>query len=366
MKTIGIIAEYNPFHKGHEFQIGYAKKSLKADSIIIAMSGNFTQRGGPAICDKITRAKTAIIGGADLVVELPIQIATASIMAFAQGAVKLLNSLGCNTLLFGSECGDIDYLSRVSDVFLLDEHTYCYSQLTKAGIKTSEARIKAINLTLNDSLDYTYVNHPNNLLGICYLCAIKRGGYNIKPITHKRMGQNYQDCSLPSKHIFASATAIREVLFNKQINEIAPYVPEYAYSTLLSEFNDNKLVFPDDFFREIKNKFQHSTEQSNKKYFRDTCYQSISASFMKYNSYADAISSLLVNYPRVRIERDLFRFLLDCPETSVEEVLQLEDPPISVLATSDKSYTILANIENNECKLDENDMLYYRIQGMQE
>ena len=117
MKTAGIIAEYNPFHTGHEYQIQYVRKELGADYIIVAMSGDFVQRGTPALLSKYTRTKMALLGGADLVLELPVSVSTASAELFARGGVQLLEGLGVvDTLCFGSECGDTSILMELAQV----------------------------------------------------------------------------------------------------------------------------------------------------------------------------------------------------------------------------------------------------------
>ena len=121
MKTVGIVAEYNPFHNGHAYQIAMAKKMTGADYCIVVMSGDFVQRGTPAIMDKYIRAQSALENGADLVLELPVYYATSSAEYFASGAVALLDKLGVtDTLCFGSECGDIKVLSALAQA-LLDE-----------------------------------------------------------------------------------------------------------------------------------------------------------------------------------------------------------------------------------------------------
>lgn len=362
MRNVGIVAEYNPFHNGHEYQIKYAKNTLQADTVIVVMSGNFIQRGGPAVCDKTTRAKAAINAGADIVVELPLQIATSEIMGFAQGAICLLNNFGCNSLLFGSECGNITLLSKISDVFLLDDYSKHYNFLISSGIKKSEARLKSINLALNNCTDYSFVNHPNNLLGICYICAIKRGLFPIEPFTHKRKGQNYFDNSLPTENRFASATAIRDALFNDNINKITQYVPKYMFESLKKDYKANNLLFPDDFYLNIKEKFSIMGKQKQECFFNEFNYQFIADTFISSNSYHDAMTILQKKYPKVKIERCLFRFLLDCPEQSAEEIFRSKKFPINVLATKANNSNIPDNIVvNNQTNI--SDMLYYNIQN---
>lgn len=117
MKTAGIIAEYNPFHTGHEYQINYIKEKLRTDYVVIAMSGDFVQRGTPALFSKYVRAEMALQSGADLVLELPVSISSASAELFARGGVQLLDGLGVTDILcFGSECGDTDALMELAKI----------------------------------------------------------------------------------------------------------------------------------------------------------------------------------------------------------------------------------------------------------
>ena len=119
MKVVGIIAEYNPFHKGHEYQIRYAREILGADYIVIAMSGDFVQRGAPALMEKHLRAEMALLGGADLILEMPVQTATGSAEGFAAGGVSLLDGLGVvDELCFGSECGDTETLMNIAQILV--------------------------------------------------------------------------------------------------------------------------------------------------------------------------------------------------------------------------------------------------------
>ena len=125
MKTAGIIAEYNPFHKGHEYQIRYTKEKLKADYVIVAMSGDYVQRGTPALISKHTRAEMALRCGADLVLEMPVSISTASAEAFAMGGVSLLDSLGIvDILCFGSESGEISALKELAEILVEEPEEY--------------------------------------------------------------------------------------------------------------------------------------------------------------------------------------------------------------------------------------------------
>ena len=128
MKVNGIVAEYNPFHNGHAYQLQHAKEANDADYTIIVMSGNFMQRGAPALLDKFTRTKMALENGADLVLELPTRYAASSAEFFAKGSVALFDKLGVTTnLCFGSECGNIEVLSRIAEIFYTEPEPYVES-----------------------------------------------------------------------------------------------------------------------------------------------------------------------------------------------------------------------------------------------
>ena len=210
MKTIGIIAEYNPFHNGHKYQIDYIKENLGADNIIIVMSGDFVQRGTPAWTDKYLRTQMVLECGADVVFELPVSLSTSSAEAFAMGAVSLLDGLGVvDGLCFGSECGDISLLKNVADYLVNPPASYDtdIERLVKAGNSYPAARQKILEKQFKDMFtDYPdFFSSPNNILAIEYLKALTILDSDVKPYTIKRLGGNYHDeelsdSSLSSAH----------------------------------------------------------------------------------------------------------------------------------------------------------------------
>jgi len=233
MKVIGVIAEYNPFHNGHAYQIKKLKEDLQADFVVIAMSGDFVQRGAPAIADKYARTKMALSCGADLVIELPVLWATASAEYFAMAGVTLFDKMGCiDGICFGAETDDLEALSMIADVLIHEPDTYrtALTSHLKAGMSFPLARSKALcdyfeNDTANDShrndgltLDElsSILNEPNNILGIEYIKALKRRNSSITPYVIKREGAGYHNTEIAvadSTYIpTASATAIRKVL----------------------------------------------------------------------------------------------------------------------------------------------------------
>ena len=173
MKTAAIIAEYNPFHNGHQYHIKETRRQTGADYIIVAMSGNFTQRGTPAVTDKYTRTRMALLGGADLVLELPVLFAAGSAGDFAFGAVSLLDKLHVvDFLSFGSEAGTLKIIQQAAQ--LLADEPPVFGEILRRemqnGNSFAKARFTALNTVLKDPLP----EGPNNLLALEYCHALHR------------------------------------------------------------------------------------------------------------------------------------------------------------------------------------------------
>ena len=233
MKTIGIIAEYNPLHNGHAWQIAEANKRAGADFAVIAMSGDFVQRGEPALVDKFTRTKMALAGGADLVLELPVQYACGSAEYFARGAVTLLHRLGVvDTLCFGCETENPEAFSQLADILAHEPEEFqnLLKQSLSAGNSFPKARLDALTAYLKngDMQTETFaelLSSPNNTLGLEYLLACRRENYSMDILPIKRMGADYHAMA-PSGQ-FASATAIRN-----DPSLAAAYIPDESFSFL--------------------------------------------------------------------------------------------------------------------------------------
>ncbi|MBR5164335.1 MAG: nucleotidyltransferase family protein [Ruminococcus sp.] len=225
MKISGLICEYNPFHNGHLYHINETRKN-GATHIVSVMSGSFVQRGDVAIMDKLARARLAVRSGVDLVIELPVQFSLASAENFAAGAVWLLNCLGAvDELSFGSECGDIDKLSkalemvdeiaetRASDISDIMEKGYTYPRALTSVLSGVYPNAAAI------------VSEPNNTLAIEYLRALKTLRSPMKPFTVRREGASHD--SGVSEGGYASASYIRErILAGADISELTEIMPE--------------------------------------------------------------------------------------------------------------------------------------------
>lgn len=210
MKIIGIITEYNPFHNGHVYQIEKCRKLYPNCSIIIVMSGNFTQRAEPAVLDKWARSKAAVLCGADLVLELPFLYAVSGAESFARGAVRLLSALNCiDILVFGSE-NDYSILEKAADI--LNRETQEFRIKLKEKLKSGISYAQARCMVLEDDFGISgeVLNKPNNILGIEYLKALKRFKSPITPQNILRKGADYNDLDLSSG--ISSAGALRNEL----------------------------------------------------------------------------------------------------------------------------------------------------------
>lgn len=245
MKTVGIIAEYNPFHNGHLYQLKKAKEITGADFVVVVMSGDFTQRGTPAVFDKYTRCRLSLLAGADLCIELPVVYATASAELFAKGAVSLLSALGVDALCFGSECGEIAPLREIASLLFAEPPAYkeALNKSLKEGLSFPSARAVAVrkcahagSLSGVDAAASDVLASPNNILGIEYLKALlaleKNGQHAPVPYTIKREGDGYLSHTL-SEESFCSAMALR-----KGIAEENPDLLRYVPESIRQEFSD--------------------------------------------------------------------------------------------------------------------------------
>lgn len=211
MAVVGIIAEFNPFHKGHAYLIEQAKKITGAKCAVILMNGDFVQRGEPAIINKYDRTKVAMKGGADMIFELPVRFGISSAGDFALGGILALNQLGFVThLAFGSECGDLISLQKIADTLLTEPGSFSVSlrENLRKGLPFPAAREQAL-LTECPELSSDFLNQPNNILGIEYLLALKKTGSHIQPVTIPRLGMDYHQTSY-EPDVFPSATHLRK------------------------------------------------------------------------------------------------------------------------------------------------------------
>lgn len=211
MNVVGIITEYNPFHKGHAYQIQKAKEQCGAEFAVVVMNGDFVQRGEPAIFDKYTRTKEALLGGADLIFELPVRFGLSSAGDFAMGGILALNALPFVThLCFGTETGDLTPLLQAATFLCNEPDSYRtrVKHFVKQGILYPKAR--SLALAAESGLPTETWDSPNNILGLEYCVALQKLHSKIKPFTIRREGQGYHDNDTPALSDFPSATFLRK------------------------------------------------------------------------------------------------------------------------------------------------------------
>lgn len=271
MKTVGLITEYNPFHNGHAYHIEKAKMLTGADRVIVVMSGDFVQRGAPAVMPKHLRTESALLSGASLIIELPVCFATGSAEYFAQGSISLLNRLGCiDSICFGSECGDLHLLEEIAQILADEpiEYQTALKQALKEGASFPAARQEALNI-YSDKYSEILAS-PNNILGIEYLKALAKIHSKMEPFTIKRIGAGYHDMDIDGQ--FSSATAIRSDIYqladvnssseSLPLTHIQTQVPSSCHELMKKNYQTRYPVKADDFSLLLKAKLLSETAGS--------------------------------------------------------------------------------------------------------
>lgn len=321
MNITGIIAEYNPFHNGHAYHLSSAKEQNDADFLIVVMSGNFVQRGAPALLDKSIRAKMALLEGADLVIELPPLWSSASAQFFACAGTALLENLGCvNTLCYGCETPDPALFSIIANLTAKEPAAYRQSLtgFLKKGESYASARQKSLIQLLPEQRpsDVTKIlEHPNNILALEYIRAVADLHSSMYLCPIQRKGQGYH--SQNTLDTFTSATAIRNYLAKRQDSSLLPIkhaLPESIYHMLSSYQDTHPFLFPGDLSQMmhyclIKNEatgfcdFADCTPDLSNKIRRNL------QSYTDFDSFCTLLKSKDIAY--TRISRILLHILLE-------------------------------------------------------
>ena len=314
MKDTAIIAEYNPFHNGHKYHIEKIRQLTDADFCLVIMSGNFTQRGEPAIIDKYIRTNMALANGADLVLELPVCFSCASSPYFAQGAISILEQLGTvDYLAFGSECGQISILENTASI--LTQNPPAYAKALKDGLKTGLTFPAAQSQALAqyDQKFSHVLTSPNNLLGVEYCKCLLSRNSTIKPITILRTGRNYNDSILQGT--FGSALAIRTALeAQTSLESIRPCVPDNVLTIMKTFYLKRFPVFPDMLSQMLHYRLLIQSDSGFTSYLDITedlshriCRQI--PSYENFHSFCMLLKTKEITY--TRISRSLLHILLD-------------------------------------------------------
>ena len=321
MNIVGLITEYNPFHNGHLYHIQEAKRVAKADAAVVIMSGNFVQRGAPAIMPKHLRAKSALLSGADLVLELPVCFATGSAEFFAMGAIALLDSLGCvDSICFGSECGDSEILGKIAKILSEepDDYKKALQNALRKGMSFPQARQHALQeYFINNHFDANaladVLSQPNNILGIEYMKALYQRNSSMKAYSIRRIGAGYHESELTES--YSSASAIRHSLAKDSLSESIYRQLPFAAQTIMKETFDMRYpVYANDFSLILKYKLLQETKKSLTSYMdvsEDLANRIINLrnNFQSFDDFCDALKTKDMTY--ARISRGLLHILLN-------------------------------------------------------
>jgi len=345
----GIITEYNPFHKGHEYHLKKAKSDTNADGIVCVMSGNFMQRGIPGIIDKWKRAEMAIENGVDLILELPLVYSISSAEHFAFGSVSLLNSLGIvDHLYFGSEEGSIDTLDNIAKTLVSEPYEYknLLKKNLKSGLPFHLSRANALNGYLNSDNVLNVLSNSNNILGIEYIKALTTLNSLMIPRTLKRKGASYNDNNLNSS--FSSATSIRKHLKENSLSELIDILPKASYDILYSLSSSNyPFIFEDDMFKYIKYKL-FTNEKSLLKL--PDISEGLENKILKEVLNASSLNELILNskskrYTYTRINRILTQSFLNLEDFDLFNLSKSPAPYARVLGFNSIGRNMLKNIK---------------------
>ena len=345
----GIITEYNPFHKGHKYHLEKAKLDTNADGIVCVMSGNFMQRGIPAIVDKWQRTEMAIRNGVDLVLELPTVYSLSSAEHFAFGSVSLLNSLGViDHLYFGSEEGNIDLLENIANTLVAEPETYQSSlkRYLNTGLPFHSSRANALNDYLNSNDILNVLSSSNNILGIEYIKAIKILNSNIIPKTLKREGSTYNENNL--NPLFSSATSIRKHLKEDSLDKLKHALTKNSYDILFNLSSSNyHFTFEEDMFKYIKYKL---LTNNNSLLSLPDISEGLDNKILKAVLKSNSLDELILNskskrYTYTRISRILAQSFLNLEDYDLFKLSKSPAPYARVLGFNSNGRDILKSIK---------------------
>lgn len=351
MKSVGIIVEYNPFHNGHKYHIEKAKEMSGADVVIAVMSGNFVQRGEPAVFNKWVRTEMALKNGVDIILELPVLYSTQSAEIFAYGAVSILDSIGANSIVFGSESEELDCLKKIveleSDEVVKEQLDSCIKSEMKKGISYPNAFSNAVREVFKMENLLT----PNNILGLEYLRSLKKIKSSIEVYSITRKGAGFY-----SKEKFgniASATAIREMILQKKNEDIFEVTPENCINLVQNEIENNRVITLESYFDILR--YSVITQREKLKYIQD-----IEGGFdiRIYNSavnsknYSEFYSKIMTKrYTNARVQRMLTHTLLDIDCDSTERIKSSRPPFSRILGATAKGREYLKWLKKQDSEI---------------
>ncbi len=352
MNVLAIIAEYNPMHNGHVFQINEARKKANADFVITCMGGNFTQRGNTSIVNKFEKTKMALVNGSDMVIELPTIYSVSSSENFAYGAIQILNELKfVSHISFGIEEENIEKLKKIASIIAKEprEYTKILKSELDLGLSYPTARAKAIVKYLNDDSYEQILQGSNNILAIEYLKQMQIQKSKFIPIGITRNKVNYNSQNIIEN--YASSSAIRNLIYNNQLNKVKNVMPKSAYDILTRNIqngtynidlsNYSKIIIYK--LRTMKIKEIESLPDVN-----EGLENLIKDSANKTNNIGELINLIKSKrYTQTRIQRILLYTLLDITKKDIINGRKVS-PYIRVLGCSKKGKELLTKIPSNK------------------
>lgn len=360
MTIAAIIAEYNPYHNGHDYMIQKVKEDTGADYVIAVMSGDFTQRGIPGITDKHTRAKMAVSCGVDAVFELPVRYAASGAEYFATGAVALFHALSCvDFLSFGSECGSLSDFSAASELLLHEPEEFqtAIQKYLKEGLSYPKAFSAALqSLDTAKPVSAELFAQPNNLLGLEYVKALKKLTSPIRPHTISRIGTGYHDShtsfSEESGTLIASASAIRSALTGQAgtIAQAQPLLPQEAYRIFQESYGTTAPITLDDFSLLLSTRIAAETKESLSSFLdvpkelADRIYR-FRDELMSFSSLIEAIKHKQFTY--ARINRALLHILLGLKEDNCSKNTTVLVPYARLLAMKKNASPLMKTLKKH-------------------
>lgn len=355
-KVLGVIGEYNPFHNGHLYHIAKSKQETGADFVVCVISGNFVQRGDTSIVNKWAKAKMALAGGADLVLELPTVYSISSAENFAEGAIKILNSLKIvDTISFGMEADDLAILNNIANVLYTEpkEYTTMLVHELQKGNSFPKARENALMMYLNDIKKYANVlSGSNNILGIEYLKALKKTKSHMMPVGIKRQKVLYNDEYMVDE--FASATAIRKMLKTRQFDDMRKAMPKSSYRILGEELKQGHYVIDlSKFEKEIIYALRKMSQEeiANLPDVSEGLDTSLKSGANSCNTLEELINIVKSKrFTQTRIQRILLYALLGIDKKQMNTAKRI-DPYIRVLGFNENGKQLISEVLRTNPKL---------------
>jgi len=348
-KVLGLVVEYNPFHYGHLHHLNESIRLVNPDYVVAVMSGNFCQRGEPAIVNKFARAKIALMHGVDVVFELPTIYAVQDAGGFALGSVGILHKTGVVTdIVFGSESGDIDFLKRVAHLltYQTPEFEVAFKKQLKLGYSYPNARKYALMDVLDK--DVNKLSKSNDILGIEYIKALIRYNSNITPHVINRIGADYNDETFRGK--FSSASAIRKAIKEGLFETSKEAMPKFTYEVIHEEFQAGRgpvfwenLEFVIALFRKLKREDFEKIYSFNEGL--DLRFYESARETGDLQQFVELVKAKRFTYSRIR--RAILHVLFEMDKEHVEKSNELGPQYLRVLGFNEKGRELLKMIKKN-------------------